>query len=52
MSVSLRDVIEAGGFDLSLLEDCEWLLSVEDEFDQLIEEAEEVIEKAREEEDE
>ncbi len=42
MSVSLREVIEAGGYDLSTKDDANWLLSKQSEFEDLIEEAEEV----------
>lgn len=52
MSISLREVIEHGGYDLSTKEDAEWLLSKEAEFEELIEEAERVIEKAEEQKDE
>lgn len=44
MSVSLLEVIEAGGYDLNTKEDAEWLLSKQSEFDELIEKAEEVLE--------
>lgn len=44
MSVSLLEVIEAGGYDLSDREDANWLLSKQSEFEELIEQAEEVIE--------
>ena len=52
MSVSLREAIEGSGYDLSTLEDSSWLLSKQSEFDMLIEEAEELIEKSGEVEDE
>lgn len=44
MSVSLLEVIEAGGYDLSTLEDARWLLSKQSEFEELVEQAEELIE--------
>ncbi len=44
MSVSLVEVIEAGGFDLSTKEDAEWLLSTQSEYEDLIEKAEELLE--------
>jgi hypothetical protein len=44
MSVSLREVIEHGGYDLTTLDDARWLLSKQSEFKELIEEAEETIE--------
>lgn len=50
MSVSLREVIEAGGYDLTTVEDAQWLLSQEDAFDELIEEAEALIERLEDEE--
>lgn len=43
MSVSLLEVIEAGGYDLSTKEDAIWLLSKEQEFAELIERAEEIV---------
>ena len=43
MSVSLLDVIEAAGYDLSKKEDALWLLSKQDEFDILLDAAEEVV---------
>lgn len=46
MSVSIREVIEAGGYDLTTLDDARWLVSQEAEFDELIEQAEELIEEA------
>ena len=51
MSVSLLEVIEAGGYNLNILEDAQWLVSKQREFERLIEFAEEVIEKAENEED-
>jgi len=44
MSVSLIEVIEAGGYDVTTYEDALWLLSKRSEFDELIEQAEEVVE--------
>jgi hypothetical protein len=43
MSVSLLEVIEAGGYNLSLVEDAQWLLSKQSEFDELVEQAEELV---------
>lgn len=43
MSVSLLEVIEAGGYDLTTLEDAQWLLSRQSEFEELIEQAEELV---------
>lgn len=51
MSVSIREVIESGGYDLSTVEDARWLLGQESNFDDLIEQAEELIEAAEAEED-
>ena len=48
MSVSLLEVIEAGGYDLSLEEDCLWLLSKQSEFEELIEQAGDRLEELRE----
>lgn len=52
MSVSLLEVIEAGGYDLDTREDAEWLISKQSEFEALVELAEELIEKLDNEEDE
>lgn len=52
MSTSLSQVIESGGFDLSTREDAEWLLATQAEYAELIEEAEALIEKLDEEEQE
>lgn len=49
MSVSLREVIEHAGYDLNTVEDAEWLLSKQSEFEELIEQAEDIKEKAEEE---
>ena len=49
MSVSLREVIEAGGYDLSTPEDANWLLSKQSEFEELIEEAQETVDNEEEE---
>ena len=43
MSVSLLEVIESGGYDLSSEEDCMWLLSKQNEFEELIEQAQELL---------
>ena len=45
MSVSLLEVIEAGGYDLSTTEDAQWLLSTQSEYEELIEQAEELLEE-------
>lgn len=44
MSVSLQEVIEAAGYDLSTEEDAIWLLSKQNEFNELVEQAEELVE--------
>lgn len=49
MSVSLLEVIEAGGYNLSTVEDATWLLTKQNEFDELIEAAEKVIEETEDE---
>lgn len=51
MSVSLREVIEAGGYDLTTLDDARWLVGKQSEFNDLVEEAEETIEKLEAEQD-
>lgn len=45
MSVSLLEVIEAGGYNLDTIEDAQWLLSKQSEFTDLVEQAEELLEK-------
>ena len=45
MSVSLLEVINAGGYDLTLLEDAEWLLSKYSEFEELIENAQALVDQ-------
>lgn len=44
MSVSLLEVIEYGGYDLTTKEDSIWLLSKQKEFEELVEQAEELVE--------
>jgi len=51
MSVSIREVIENGGYDLTTVEDARWLIEQEAMFDDLIDEAEELIEQAESDED-
>lgn len=48
MSVSLLEVIEAGGYDLNTVEDATWLLSKQNEFDELVEQAEAFLDKIEE----
>lgn len=43
MSVSLLEVIEAGGYDLNTLEDARWLKSKESEWEELLEKTETLI---------
>jgi hypothetical protein len=43
MSVSLLEVIQAGGFNLNTPEDASWLLSKQSEFEELIDEARELV---------
>lgn len=43
MSVSLLEVIEHGGYDITTIEDAEWLLSKKEEFEALLEQAEELV---------
>lgn len=46
MSVSLLEVIEAGGFNPSTdPEDAKWLLSTQKEFDELVDQAEDFLEE-------
>ena len=45
MSVTIREVIESGGYDLSTLEDARWLVAQKGNFEELVEEAEELIEE-------
>ena len=49
MSVSLLEVIEHAGYDITKPEDATWLLSKQSEFEELIEQAETVIENNEEE---
>ena len=48
MSVSLLEVIEAGGYDLSTEEDARWLLAQVNQFEELVTKAEDLIEKIEE----
>jgi len=43
MSVSLREIIEAAGYDLETYDDANWLLSKQSEFEDLIDQADMVI---------
>jgi len=51
MSVSLQEVIEAGGYDLTTYDDANWLLSVRNEFEELVNEAERVVDEKESEDD-
>lgn len=44
MSVSLEEVLNASGYNLSTAEDANWLLSKRNEFEELVEKAEELLE--------
>ena len=48
MSVSILEVIEAGGYDLSTEEDARWLLAQVNQFEELVTKAEDLIEKIEE----
>lgn len=48
MSVSLLEVIEHSGYDITTSEDATWLLSKQSEFTELIEQAEALIESEEE----
>lgn len=52
MSVSLLEVIEGAGYDLNTKDDAIWLLSKQNEFEELVEQAQDLIEKIEEQEDE
>lgn len=45
MSVSLQEVIESAGYDLTTRADCVWLLSKKEEFELLCEKSEQTIEE-------
>lgn len=45
MGVSLLEVIEHGGYNLNTVEDATWLLSKKNEFEELIEKAEALVEE-------
>lgn len=52
MSVSLSEVLEDAGYDIkNNVEDAIWLLSQRDEFEELYEIADEVVDRAEEEEE-
>lgn len=43
MSVSLLEVIEAGGYDITTKQDALWLLSKQSEFAELVEQVEDLV---------
>ena len=50
MSVSLLEVIEHAGYDITTKEDATWLVTKQTEFEELIEKAQETIEQSENEE--
>lgn len=52
MSASILEVIEAGGYNLETLEDANWLLAQRNQFDELVEKAEELVDAEAEKESE
>lgn len=48
MSATLAQILEKAGYDLTTKQDAEWLIGREDEFEELIEKAEEVVELSHE----
>ena len=48
MSVSILEVIEAGGYNLTTVEDAQWLLGQVSQFEELVIAAEDLIERAEE----
>lgn len=48
MSVSILEVIEAGGYDLSTEEDARWLLAQVNQFEELVVKAEDMLEEIEE----
>ena len=43
MSVTITEVIEAGGYDLKTLDDARWLIRQESEFEELLHKAKEMV---------
>ncbi len=43
MSVTIIEVIEAGGYDLSTIEDAKWLISQEINFEYLLQKAKKMV---------
>ena len=48
MSMTIQQVIEAGGYDLSTRDDALWLISQVNQFEELITAAEDLIEESEE----
>lgn len=48
MSVSILEIIEAGGYDLTTLEDNIWLLAQVNEFEELVDKAQTMVEEEQE----
>lgn len=51
MSVSIKEALEGAGFNFSLKEDCQWLLSQESDFEELLDECSDAIDMMEEAED-
>lgn len=45
MSVTLLEVIEAGGYDLNTVEDAQWLLAQVNQFEELVIKSEDMLEE-------
>jgi hypothetical protein len=45
MSVSIQEVIESAGYNLTTKEDCQWLLAQVNQFEELVTAAEDRIEE-------
>lgn len=52
MSVSILEVIEAGGYDIATEEDAKWLLAQVNQFEELVVKAEDMLEAIEEAENE
>jgi len=46
MSVSLLEVIEHGGYNVDTVEDAQWLLATQREYEELIENATDLVEES------
>lgn len=51
MSVSIKEALEGAGFNFTLKEDCQWLLSQESDFEDLLDECNDTIDMMEEAED-